>query len=252
MVLMALCVSLCGCQRLEDMKSMHAKMDASGNISWNGHTYVPVRGSYEGELNLDSSDAVYVTAEDVPVLLSQLEGKCYGLHAGGYLLSSDYYDNLTDRYVESYYCRADVAELVKKGLSEGPVYTSYRLSFWDDYAWQQGEYLLSAQQQEAVKTVLNTVTPFAIYGGYDQTDTAAQLMACSDYDVFRSMVGYLDKSFGRYYIVIENYNEYAQWSSDCYDVPDSLTAVFDEIYKAKEEAYNPDRHTVYEDEPVYW
>ena len=238
----ALCLSLCSCQALEDMKATHATMDDRGHIHWNGHTYVALSGTDEElNLNYDTDADVYVTTADVPVLLSQIEGEAYSVHADGNLLSSSGYDPLTDSYKEVVYCRSDLAKWANDALRTGATYTTYFLSYWDDYAWESKEYTLTAQQKEAVETVLTTVTPFAIYGGYDQAKTAAQLWARSEYDLFRSRHGYLDKSYGRYYIIMENYNESAGWGTDCYDVPDALTSIFDEIYKVKEEATDPNR-----------
>lgn len=223
------------------MKAAHATMDDRGYIHWNGNTYVKLNG-YDENLNLESTYTdVYVTEPDVPVLLSQAEGVAYGVYADGRLLYCSMYDRLTDSYVEKVYCRSDLVKWANAALRSGATYTGYFLSYWDDYAWESKEYTLTEQQRQAVDTVLSTVTPFGIYGGYDQTDTAVQLWARSDYDLFRERIGYLDRSYGRYCIVVDNYNEAYGWDTDCYDVPENLTTIFDEIYKVKDEATDPDR-----------
>ena len=231
------------------MKADHATMDDRGYIHWDGNTYVLLSG-YDENLNLEYVDTdVYVTESDVPVLLSRSFGVNYSVHADGRLLYSSMYDRLTDSYEEKVYCRSDLVKWANAALHTGATYTGYFLSYWDDYAWESKEYTLTEQQRQAVDTVLSTATPFAIYGGYDQTDTAVQLWARSDYDLFRERIGYLDRSYGRYWIVVDNYNEAYGWDTDCYDVPEELTPIFDEIYKVKEEATDPNR--TFEDEGDY-
>lgn len=62
---------LCGCAAIDEMRESQAFIDSAGRIQWQGNTYVPLtKGEFPNEETPDRM--IYVTAPDVPVLLSEL------------------------------------------------------------------------------------------------------------------------------------------------------------------------------------
>ena len=59
---------LCGCTAIDKMRESQAFLQADGTILWQGNTYIPVPGGASPQIGSESM--IYVTAPDVPVLLS--------------------------------------------------------------------------------------------------------------------------------------------------------------------------------------
>ena len=116
LVVLLLCVSLCGCAELKDMKAHHAVWLKDGSILWDGVEYKPIldnkyrtQNEKYGDhsnyyLNHDRfDDYLNVTMSDVPVLLSKRFGRTLVLDAKGGFIHG-YSVPLKDTYL---YCRAD-------------------------------------------------------------------------------------------------------------------------------------------------
>lgn len=225
-----LCLSLCGCAELDRMQAAHGVWVDDKTIAWNGYTYTLLEG-YWTDLNTNYSDSVYVTEPDVPVLLSELVGEDITVNNNGTLLSGYFEDNFVGES-ERIYCRSDLLEWMEDAFINGYEIETYQFQYWDEDAWEDRVYTLSAEQMQAVDTVLKTVTPFAVEDYYP-SDDGVSLYGYSAYGLFMEDIGWIDYVDGYYYIFRENDHDGYGWNTDCYIVPDDLYNVFDDIMKAK-------------------
>lgn len=75
LLVLALTFALCGCAKLDEMRAAHGIFQEDGSVSMNGKTYLPIASEvmqdyfYTGE-----SKGCYLSAPDVPVLLSRFFG----------------------------------------------------------------------------------------------------------------------------------------------------------------------------------
>lgn len=163
LTLAVLCGSLSGCLMLDNARANHAQLTANGRIRLNGAEYMPIPDS-EYFLNMHISDRlVFVTEEDVPVLLSPLWGSTVDISQDGMILRS----HLTIE--DSLYCRADKYDAVKQRLEKGFTPSGYCYEYYD-YSGsfdsfvsfediKPNYYTLTPEQVEVVNTVYRTVTP---------------------------------------------------------------------------------------------
>ena len=71
LVALLMCLSLCGCQALDDMRATHAVYQEDGSILWNDVVYRKLENVDQIDVLDVSYDYawIYVTESDVPVLL---------------------------------------------------------------------------------------------------------------------------------------------------------------------------------------
>lgn len=153
-VAILLCLSLVGCQELDRMRAAHAKWDKEGNIVLGEYTYrlLPA-GEVLEYLQPDFShpDAtVYVTTEDVPLLLSDILGYEVQISADGVFLSN--YDEKSDVY--ELLCRADRYDEIASRIENGVEFTQYGYEYYDYMDDEIEYYRLTDEQVLAVETVV--------------------------------------------------------------------------------------------------
>lgn len=211
-VALMMCLSLCGCQVLEDMRAAHAVYQEDGSILWNGNVYRQLANvELRDEINMVYEyQTVFVTTADVPVLLSDLMGEQYDVCADGTLLESNYWN-------EGYtlYCREDVYEETAACLQNGIEIDTYYYGYWneeDEYV----NYYLTEYQANTVNDVLTTVMPSA-YEEYEDVGiwNSLYLSGCDesrrfskDYllDLWITESGYIIIADEGTYLVPEAYN----------------------------------------------
>ena len=226
LVALLMCLSLCGCQKLDDMRATHAVYQEDGSILWNGQVYRQL-GNVEMR---DEIAMVYdhqlinVTTKDVPVLLSDVFGEQYDVCADGTLLESNYWS-------EGYtlYCREDVyeetAEYLKNGFQLETYYYSYLNEDYDSY-----NYYLTEYQTNAVNDVLATVIPAPLeeYGD-EPIWTSLYLNGCDK--THRFSQDYLMDLW-----IMEDGSYFLATDEIVYPVPERFVGIFNEITKAYVEA----------------
>lgn len=229
-----LCVSLCGCNELDQMQAAHGIRVDKKTISWNGYTYTLLEGYWTG-LMAEHAGSVFVTEPDVPVLLSQMFGEIYSVNSGGTLLSTyfTYHDEILGEAGEKIFCRSDLLEWLEDAFINGYDLETYKFEYWDEAAGDSRVYTPTADQMKAVETVLKTVDPFAVEEYYPSDDSCITLYGYSAHGLFVEHIGWIDYIDGYYYIFRENGHEGYGWNEDCYIVPEDLYPVFDSIMDAK-------------------
>ncbi len=107
LLILVLCLSLCSCAELDEMRNCHAINLGNGKLKLNDQIYILLDAQHELELNYDYSDYgrdIYITEPDVPVLLSQS-----GIHK---YLPSINKDETIINDVGDFYVREDVFDAI--------------------------------------------------------------------------------------------------------------------------------------------
>ncbi len=166
LVLVALmCLSLCSCKELDEMRAHHAIMQEDGTVLWNQAVYkllpefdyevVDAYGLYpESDIRW-----IAVTEPEIPVLLSEYFGSRMYVYNQQTLLFG-----WSDE--RSYYCREDcydrvlqqLMEIQQISLPDGNTYY-VGMALWFADGGDKRRIDLTSAQQEAVETIIETVVP---------------------------------------------------------------------------------------------
>ena len=150
-----LCLPLCGCVDLENMRANHAVWQEDGTILWDGVVYRELADVPE-EYQHYVHGTIFVTEADVPVLLSEEFGTNWTVDTERGLLHSWNHSGQ-----ETFFCREDryeeLAEYFQKYFDKELVMDTYFYHSWPVSHGQQTEetYYLSDSEKTAVNTLLN-------------------------------------------------------------------------------------------------
>ena len=223
-LVVALCIGFCGCDRLDEMKASHAVWQEDGSILWNGTVYKPLpRRYYDINGNLFSV-SVHITEPDVPVLLSEELGDYFHASTDGVFIYGYSKDNEYTNYTREY-CRADrydevAAELAGAESLDGLCYDYY---VGDKRSYKT--YYLTVEQQQA----LNYITTYN-YGEelYDLDYVySADLYYHSPYDLYRES-GWSIVSTGDGFYITNGPPYASEW---VWAVPDDYKYVVESIIR---------------------
>lgn len=221
LLLCVLVLSFTGCANLDEMKACHAvwKDEAQTALEFDGKTYkkLPVNNYFE--IWEYDSENVFITTEDVPLLLSQQFGARMNVSKDHTILESYWYEN--DRPV--YYCRADKYEEIVKQMEDGVSLDQMIYDFWSFETAENTTYTLTVEQKNAVETVLKAEPTSLGVNGYNE-DYSVVLYRSSQNYLFREMLGTLSVLNGEYRIIVSNDSE-----DLCYSVPAEFKPQFDQI-----------------------
>lgn len=242
----AMCLSLCSCGALDEMREKHAKIKENGNIELNGYEYVPVDlGEASEDVSSYYYDLLNVTALDVPVLLSGIVSDFTGKYA---------YINREKTAIEVmgvditsyadavYYIRSDIKDEVMQQVQNGVQIEKVYYKYYD----AEGEYkerILTEEEAAVIETLMASASQsHEIY--LDGSVHRAQIWGKDKFGIFMSEKGSIyEQSNGGYYFEIYDYFtfEYKQIS-----VPAEYESIVAKIVaEAKAES------EIYEDFLVY-
>lgn len=249
-----LCCVLCSCNKLDSLKARQAFWNGNDNwfsdINYNGQVYKKIPQASTINTNvIETSNMVYITEPDVPVLLSGPYGEC------GY---TDFDNRIIERYTASsnspiYYCRVDIYDDVYKSLKESDFsyYCAHKFEYNDDINEYEGEtVLLDRDAAQAIDNTLNTAKGKKCH---EYTDYMLSIDKCDKYGLFCDTTGllvHIIKEDSQCYIYTEDWenldesNEYEdQPTAYKYPVAEKYNKligdVFDEYYG---EYYNKDSY----------
>lgn len=250
-----LCLSLCSCNALDEMRKHHAIIREDGTILWNNAEYRPlpiqdemVWEKYPLFFN-DDVDSLYLTDASVPVLLSEQYGDyCISYNEDTILCVgySEYTEN-------SYYCLSSQYGKITKELErlqkQVDTTTFYYYQYYDCIGGMQTEdclyYDLTEEETACVDKVLSKVVPIipeepiAIFWNlellagnryHEYVKPVGMLNLATDFNYYISDVG-KDGEKGYIYKVPEDLNEYFdsifypiwyEYGSDLSDFPREL------------------------------
>lgn len=221
LLLCVIALSCAGCVELDALRACHGiwKDEAQTTLELNGETYKKLPTNNYFEIWEYANENVFVTTEDVPVLLSEQFGTRMNL-SKDHIIMEGYWNEMDQ---SAYYCRADKYDEVVKQMVEGVSLDLMIYSFWSFETGEDATYTLTAEQKNAVETVLKTQPISFGVDGYDE-DYSVWLYRSSQNYLFREMIGTLSVLDNEYRIIVSDGNE-----DLCYPVPAGLKPQFDQI-----------------------
>lgn len=214
-VCVLLCVSLCSCADIEEMRSHQAFLNEDGTITYKGVSYSLV--DVNGDINYKADDVIYITPPDVPVLLSAA--------MGDWAYASD--DGHVIEYGGTYYCSEEKYDEITQKFNGKIVFDSYCYNYYDIESDKTKTYILTDTQKAAVDMVLKNESAKAAEEDMYKYDTVAYLEKCSEDGLFiGDSVGELCVENDSYYILV-----YGDRDTEKYIVPEEYADVFAEIMK---------------------
>lgn len=221
---LAMCLSLCACVDLDEMRASRATMTAEGNIKLaDGTEYKLLPECEELSPSFQEFHEVYIVEDDLPLLLTFF-GEIYldksddGLFLQTYTEEDSYL-----RYV--YYCRTDIYDSVADRIENGFEPDCCRYWYYDHEAEMQVLYTLTQQQWDAVEQILATQEPTELPAEATmEWDYYANLMLCSADGLFKKYTVDVCVYEGKYRL--ETYNDETCY---IYKVPAELNATFEGI-----------------------
>lgn len=231
-----MCLSLCGCQELDDMRASHAVWQEDGTILWNGNVYRLLENAPD-ELQAYGGSTVYVTEADVPVLLSAEFGEYFTSSKDGMLLRGYSY-NAFDVIAHIIYCREDRYEEITEYLqqtTEMKEMNHYFYYYWSYETDEQEVYYFSLDQVKVMDDLMaNLIFEPALDDFYHYTDLeefSVSVGKCDEKHLFHEDY-VLEIIFrgGKYYLNRADGGYVAQ-------VPAEYDRAMEDIVKAYYEAY---------------
>ena len=224
LLLAALVVSLCGCSALDALRESQCYFDGE-DILRNGQIYRKLPSCDTLYPELDYEQSIYVTEDDVPVLLISFLAKAHLLPSlDGAFLSTLYGDTI--------YCREDLydstVDKIRNGFTPEIVCYSYYAYSEDSYEVTEEFYTLTKEQTDVLSLITSTVEPEVWSEDWSlNCQWYIYLEECTQDRLFRQ--SQLEISFtGRtYYLTL-----YTDTQTLVFAVPDGCKAMLDDITKA--------------------
>lgn len=228
LVLVLLC-SLCGCKALDEMRNAQIFPGESGEIVWNGTVYKAL--PYCEYLFVETVyDPIYLTEEDVPVLLSPVffQQIFYTSEDGRFLMDPE--------SENAYYCNATDYDAICARLEtpfEAEILCYWYSEYSDDYFdYEYKAYTLTNEQMAAISQVTETVEPKAMEKEFLlDYDWSVVLDGCSADMLLRRSDMEIAVRGDTYYLVV-----YADVQNLVYTVPASMNDTFAQILRAYTES----------------
>lgn len=221
-VLLALCLSLCGCNALDNLRASRATMPREGLIRLqDGTEYKRLPECEEFYPDYREAEEIYIVEDDLPLLLTT-----WGTYAN---------KTKDGRFIKTYtgsepgfYCRSDLYESLVARIEQGFTPEVYCYSYYDPEAGEYGEevlYELTPIQKEAVDRVYTTQTPEKLpaVARLEYEDRADLFMYSADH-LFRQDTVDICTMKGEYYLLTND--------NSLYTVPEELRPIFADIMES--------------------
>lgn len=222
----AMCLSLCGCGMLDDLRAKRATMTADGNIKlYDGTEYKLLPECKELSPTFYQYAEVYVVEENVPLLLTTTEYSLYFDKSDDGKLLLAY-----DGGQETYYCRSDVYDSVLERIQNGFTPQLYSYVYYDAETGRAMDYTLTQEQWNTIEQIMTTQKPLEIRESLlDNYDHCAGLYVSSADGLFSKNTIALYIYKGKCY-VLDHENDLQ------YTVPAELTADIEKILEKQIES----------------
>ena len=228
LLLCLIAIGCAGCAELDQMKADHAiwKNESRTEMEWNGITYKRLPACPDLEILEYRERSVYVTTADVPVMLSAQFGDRLESSADEMLLQSGWFEN----DMPFYFCRADQYDAMHKLITEGAEMTKMSYSYWNFEDEGMVTYSLTAEQMQAVESVLKTTPVLANYDTYEEY-YSVDLYRTAENPYFQRTIGYISVDEGKYRLIVP------EVKNEIYEISEELQPIFAEIMKPYEIEY---------------
>lgn len=221
-LIVLLCLSLSGCSFLDELRATRAYGPKGGILALDGTEYkiLPVNEYFSPDMG-DSTIIYAVQDETIPLLLIDIYGEYGHKSEDGQFLH--FYSDTGLQY----YCRIEAYDDLLYRMIGDFQPEGYAYYYYDYEVGRNVPYTFTAQQAEALETVLSTQEPYELPSNTTLTfQHSIGLYQCSSDHLFRKYFCNLYDNDGRYYVTMASLSEQATY---IYDVPQELTLVFDAI-----------------------
>lgn len=251
-LIITMCLCLCGCQQLDDLRAQHGvwtNKNSTESITIDGTEYIQLTG--ENLMNLRyhnmRSTPVYITKEDVPVLLASVfnDGQFSMTEDKNFIFNSESaeyeYSSISFISVSSYsyagyadvvYAKKDIYDTISNMLDGEINYTKYGYTYYQ-YNEEEGtdevkEYTLTNHEVDTINEVLTVTKPELVDEPPFTANYITSIDKISDNEWFAEYCFeiYKDDVKDTYYLVDFNSIDIKLWV-----VPKEYNATFDNITK---------------------
>lgn len=226
LIVLGICLSLCGCDALDELRASRASFTASGVMKLSdGTEYIRLPECKELNPNFTGYESVYVVEEEIPLLLTTIFGNYFPKSDDGVFLQA---------YTEEgviYYCRADAYDSILARIKNGFTAEVYCYTYYDYENDEEFLYTLTKAQADAVMQVCTTQEPETLpEAAMLDYDYMADLYFCTADRLFRENTVDICVIKGKYYVV-----DYGDVTT-LYSVPVELTDTFAGIMEKQVES----------------
>ena len=185
-MLIVLCLTLCSCSELDELRSSISRYSGDGTITFDGATYVELRDVPMNSVGLIDGENIYLARNDLPTLLVPFFGTMSPRVS-------------TDKSVISHgslYVREDKKTEIENTLASD--FTSYSAFYYDENAMKYAHNVLPKEFADAINETLAT----AAEEEFSKVERfITELYACDDTGTFSkaTYLLYVDSS-GKYFI----------------------------------------------------
>ncbi len=225
-----LCVLLCSCNKIDELRKTQAFVDGEDTISFNGESYKLLPACDDFNLTSREYTDIYITEKDVPLLLMSQLGK------GGYITDDGMY--ITSHFATNY-ARTDVYKSVADRIESGDYFDGYAFEYDAYYfdeetkedEWEHRYKMLSAEATDAITDIFTYGIPVTdlinIYDNiYNLSDyNSLDLMLSSDDFLFQRYTATIHQTFDGIYLSVTNSVD----GENFYLVPDKYMEIFKDI-----------------------
>jgi hypothetical protein len=228
---------LCGCNALDRMRKNQVFLDGDTLVR-DGQTYLLLPECEELCPEEDFGETVFVTASDVPVLLSPF-------YAQSILTPSTDGTFLVSAFDYTVYCREDMYQQILQRIQNGftPELVCYSYETYNPKTGEFSEdiYTLTDEQVEVIELITSTVEPEAMNADWSLNyDWSVVLETCSKDMLFRRCDLEIARVGRTYYLLL-----YTDTETLTFTVPTGCNAQLDQIT----EAYKASWESFWDEEP---
>lgn len=229
-LVISVCFSFSACNFIDSQRELQV-FEKDGKLICNGQTYVELPAEAIAELNVDIRDFVFITDDDVPLLMMYFYGNAAFTDKDRKIIAQLGDDS------ESVYCREDLYQTILDG-AENAVYDKYvvDLFFEDEELEIPGNFSLTESQIEAIESTVKNSSPLDIDPYELSAETYLTVYKMTEDELFSLYVCDIYATATSYYIIDVDGTVYPV--SEEYETEiSSITAKYDSFYEQYFDAF---------------
>lgn len=222
---LGICLSLCGCEILDELRASRASITADGVIQlYDGTAYMRLPECRELSPDFSEYEEIYIAEEELPLLLTSFSETYAEKSNDGRFLQ------IFTQEAVVYYCRTDIYDSILERINNGFVPEEYCYSYYD---YENGKYILyslTPAQANAVEQVYTTQKPekLPVAATLDYAYMVDLYLYTNDHLFMQDTVD-ICLVEGKYYVVA--------YGNTLYSVPEEQSPVFAEIMEKEVAGY---------------